>query len=453
MNLKSAFSLLAAGMFLAACGADEVVNINDEAKEKATITLKVMDNHDGSAVANVSIYSAVDDESAATDEHGLSIWEKQELGDHVFRVSKDGYATILVNVFVDEKGQGNVARVPDVVQPVYMYKTGVSAKGTVLYTDNKGETKPAEGATVFATIDPTGLTVTFDQTEFTAKTDKNGEYSFKDLPEGVAFDISVGQKEIDKSKYTLTNGTRIGGASYRAGDVVNANIVRMELVTAQLVPVSNNLSKIDTNTAVTLNFSTTLSGDSLKSKDNSIVVYNSAGDSMMVTLALTSDKKGVTIKPTGGNWVKGKRYFIEGYVFSTDGVKIANKIDTSFVVSTGKAASAPAALEKLAATVTDAGGFYGFVTEITWKAPSSVKDILGYEVWYKTKTTGGFVYFDKYSIGSSSVEGAKLSIYLDINASVDDAIEIVVLPVNTDGVAASFDKTTPAKTKIRDSSI
>ena len=50
MNLKSAFALLAAGTFLVACGADEVVNVNDEAKDKATITLKVMDNHDGSAV-------------------------------------------------------------------------------------------------------------------------------------------------------------------------------------------------------------------------------------------------------------------------------------------------------------------------------------------------------------------------------------------------------------------
>ena len=50
MNLKSAFALLAAGTFLVACGADEVVNVNDEAKDKATITLKVMDNHDGSAI-------------------------------------------------------------------------------------------------------------------------------------------------------------------------------------------------------------------------------------------------------------------------------------------------------------------------------------------------------------------------------------------------------------------
>ena len=129
MNLKSAFALLAAGTFLAACGADEVVNINDEAKDKATITLKVMDNHDGSAIEGATVYSVVDDESVKSDELGLSIWEKQVLGTHAFQISKEGYATILTAVTLDEQGQGNVARVGDKIVPVEMYKTGVTASG------------------------------------------------------------------------------------------------------------------------------------------------------------------------------------------------------------------------------------------------------------------------------------------------------------------------------------
>lgn len=441
MNIKSALALLAAGAFMVACS-DEVVNINDEAKDKATITIKVMDNHDGSAIAEASVYSVVDDETEVTDEFGLAVWKKQVLGDHYFQISKDGYATILANVPLAEQGQGNVARVGDVVQPVYMYKNGVNAKGTVLYTDEKGNSNAASGVTVYAS-----LPANFVPSELTAETDKNGEYSFKDLPEGVQIAISVGQATIDKKSYTLSGGAKVIDDTYRAGDAVNVDIVRMKQVAAQLVPVSNNLDKIDTSTAVTLNFSTTLVADSLKSKW--LVVYNSDGDKVMVTLALTSDKKGVTIKPASGKWLKGKRYYIEGYVFSTDGVKIENEIDEDFVVSAGKSGNAPAALAGQKATVTESD-YYGLVTEITWTAPSSVKDIAAYQVWYKTKNTGAFVFYDDYSIGSSAVEGAKLTIYLNISdADVGDEIEIAVLPVNASGDAAAFDKTTPAKTKIR----
>jgi hypothetical protein len=115
MNLKSAFALLAAGTFLVACGADEVVNINDEAKDKASITLKVIDNHDGSAIEGASVLSIVDNKSKTSDKNGLVVWKSQVLGDHAFQVSKDGYATILVEENLAEQGQGNVARVGDAI--------------------------------------------------------------------------------------------------------------------------------------------------------------------------------------------------------------------------------------------------------------------------------------------------------------------------------------------------
>ena len=385
MNLKSAFSLLAAGMFLVACGADEVVNINDEAKEKATITLKVMDNHDGSAVAGASIYSAVDEKTAATDENGLSIWKKQVLGDHVFRVSKDGYASILVEVFVDEKGQGNVARVPDVVQPVYMYKTGVSAKGTVLYTDDQGNKKAVEGATVFATIDPANnpwLVATFDQTEFSTKTDKNGEYSFKDLPEGVVIDISVGQKEIDKSKYVLAGATQVGGQTYRAGDAINVPLVSMVKNAAALSLVSTNLSKVDTNTTLSLTFSTDLAADSIKGK---WFVENENGSDVLVTVALT-DKRTITIKPASGKWTKGEEYEIYGVAYSTEGsawrtTALANGLE--FTPGSGSTAKAPEQVTKFKAAYDDTSSIYPKVA-FSWTSPKANTNVTAYRLYYQT---------------------------------------------------------------------
>ena len=403
MNLKSAFSLLAAGMFLAACGADEVVNINDEAKEKATITLKVMDNHDGSAVAGASIYSAVDEKTAATDEKGLSIWKKQVLGDHVFRVSKDGYASILVEVFVDEKGQGNVARVPDVVQPVYMYKTGVSAKGTVLYTDDQGNKKAVEGATVFATINPANnpwLTAIFDQTEFSTKTDKNGEYSFKDLPEGVVFDVSVGQKEIDKSKYILTGAAapQFGGQTYRAGDAINVALVSMTKNAAALSLVSTNLSKVDTNTTISLTFSTDLAADSIKGK---WFVEDDNGYEVLVTVSL-NDKRTITIKPASGKWTKGEEYEIYGVAYSTEGspwstTALANGLE--FTPGTGSTAKAPEQVTKFKAVVDDPDATYPEIV-FSWTSPKANTNVTAYRLYYQTDKMNDIRQYNDISIAN-----------------------------------------------------
>ena len=442
MNLKSAFSLLAAGMFLAACGADEVVNINDEAKEKATITLKVMDNHDGSAVADASIYSAVDDETETSDEQGLSIWEKQVLGDHVFRVSKEGYATILVGVVVDEKGQGNVARVPDGVQPVYMYKTGVSVSGTVLYTDDQGETKAASGVTVFATITAANnpwLVATFDQTEFTAKTDKNGAYSFKDLPEGVAFDISVGQTTIDGLRYNA-GVTKVGSANYRAGDAINTPMVKMAITAPALDKVSDNLGKLDTNSAITLTFSSELIADSLEDK---WYVVDGSNDLEMVKATLSSDKKTITIKLIDGTWSKSTIYSLYGVAYSKDG-ETCTITGEQFSVNSAKA-NVPAKVKGFAAAK-DADDPDDYIN-LTWTAPSTKDRVNDYEVWYKTdlmnsfKEMGGMWYDDDDAF---DLKKPMIQVYVSRLLGAE-SVQFKLVACNADGCSEATDATKALK--------
>lgn len=429
MNLKSAFALLAAGTFLAACGADEVVNINDEAKDKATITLKVMDNHDGSAIEGATVYSVVDDESVKSDELGLSIWEKQVLGTHAFQISKEGYATILTAVTLGEQGQGNVARVGDEIVPVKMYKTGVTASGTVLYTDDKGNRVAAKEVTVYAS-----LPSSFVPSELSTKTDKNGEYKFENLPEGVEIDISVGQITIDKKTYAGAAVETIGGPTYRAGDAVSVAIIDMDKVAGQLVAVSNNLDEIDTTTSLKLTFSTELVADSVKGKWS----VTKGSNDVIVTASLGDDKKSIVIKPFSGKWTNGSSYSVSGVVYSTDGAK--KTVSESFTVGSKSASGTPDNVSDLKAAQSKSDEDY---VVLTWKAPKTA--FSNYVLYYKTDKMADFIVLDDYISNLSD----DYEIYVGSSAFSDvKTISFILRTESSAGVLSDATKAPKAEYKV-----
>ena len=429
MNLKSAFALLAAGTFLAACGADEVVNINDEAKDKATITLKVMDNHDGSAIEGATVYSVVDDDSVKSDELGLSIWEKQVLGTHAFQISKEGYATILTAVTLGEQGQGNVARVGDEIVPVKMYKTGVTASGTVLYTDDKGNRVAAKEVTVYAS-----LPSSFVPSELSTKTDKNGEYKFENLPEGVSVDISVGQITIDKKTYAGAAVETIGGPTYRAGDAVSVAIIDMDKVAGQLVAVSNNLDEIDTTTSLKLTFSTELVADSVKGKWS----VTKGSNDVIVTASLGDDKKSIVIKPFSGKWTNGSSYSVSGVVYSTDGAK--KTVSESFMVGSKSASGTPDNVSDLKAAQSKSDEDY---VVLTWKAPKTA--FSNYVLYYKTDKMADFIVLDDYISNLSD----DYEIYVGSSAFSDvKTISFILRTESSAGVLSDATKAPKAEYKV-----
>lgn len=427
MKLKSAFALLAAGTFLVACS-DEVVNVNDEAKEKATITFRVVDTHTGAPIADAEVYSVDDEKSDATDELGLSVWKKQVLGSHLFQVSKEGYATILTGANLVEQGQGNVARVGDEIVNVEMKKTGVTAKGTVLYPNEDGDMVAAKGVTVYAFLGDQ-----FVPSEVSATTDANGEYKFKDLPEGTAITISVGQETIGKYKYTVVGNVNIGSATNRAGDVLNVNVINMTKAASQVFAVSNNLSQISETTPVKLTFSSELVADSVTNSHWSVYA---GGKQVLVTVSLT-DKKTITIKPFSGKWTDNGHYSIEGYAFSQEGA--ATEYYATFDVGGKTSTTAPANVTNLKAETDDSSLYYTYVV-LSWTAPKKVDDINEYQVYYKTnsKDMQDFVFYRSYDL--YDIDENSISISLS-NLSFGDATKItfVVLPVNRDGVPANIE--------------
>lgn len=417
MRLKYAFSLVTAAALLAACDST-VTNTNDDAKAEGNITIMVVDNHSGAALSGATVYSVTDDKAVVGDSLGRSVWKKRALGDHSFQVSKDGYATVHTQVNLAEQGQGDVPRVGDVVQTVPMYKAGVLAKGIVLYNDDKGKLNAASKATVYANLPPQ-----FVPCELSTQTNDKGEYSFDNLPEGVEIDISVGQELIDSKKYVGDAVLTIGGASYRAGDLINVGTINLVKTSAQIVKVADNTSEIDTVSDVTFTFAAELEADSVNVSKWTVT---KGGNDVLVTVALSSDKRTVSITPYTEKWTKGSTYSVRGTVYSVDGS--SSTVSASFTVGGGSTGSSarPGNVDGLKITEDPD---YTYYIHLSWNEAKG--DVYRYNIYRKTNLVNDFAFY-------TSTADTTYRIDLDdFTSSVTD-VYYIVLPVNDDGVEADI---------------
>ena len=417
MRLKYAFSLVTAAALLAACDST-VTNTNDDAKAEGNITIMVVDNHSGAALSGATVYSVTDDKAVVGDSLGRSVWKKRALGDHSFQVSKDGYATVHTQVNLAEQGQGDVPRVGDVVQTVPMYKAGVLAKGIVLYNDDKGKLNAASKATVYANLPPQ-----FVPCELSTQTNDKGEYSFDNLPEGVEIAISVGQELIDSKKYVGDAVLTIGGASYRAGDLINVGTINLVKTSAQIVKVADNTSEIDTVSDVTFTFAAELEADSVNVSKWTVT---KGGNDVLVTVALSSDKRTVSVTPYTEKWTKGSTYSVRGTVYSVDGS--SSTVSASFTVGGGSTGSSarPGNVDGLKITEDPD---YTYYIHLSWNEAKG--DVYRYNIYRKTNLVNDFAFY-------TSTADTTYRIDLDdFTSSVTD-VYYIVLPVNDDGVEADI---------------
>lgn len=425
MRLKYAFSLVTAAALLAACDSTVTnTNSNDDAKAEGNITILVVDNHSGAALSGASVYSVTDDKAVVGDSLGRSVWKKRALGDHSFQISKDGYATVHTLVNLAEQGQGDVPRVGDVVQTVPMYKAGVQAKGLVLYTDDKGKLNPAVKATVYA-----NLPQQFVPCELSKETNDKGEYSFDNLPEGVEITISVGQEVIDSKKYVGDAVIPIGGASYRAGDLVNVNTINLVKTSAQVVKVADNTSEIDTVSDVKFTFAAELEKDSVNTSKWSVT---KGGNDVLFSVSLTDGARTVAISPYSGKWTKGSTYTVRGTVYSVDGSSAS--VNTTFTVgATSVSAAKPSKVTGLKITEDED---YSYYIHLSWDA--SKEDVYRYNIYYKSNVSNDFVYV---TYTTSTTYRIDLD---DFSSSVKE-VYYIVLPVNDDGVEGDIEGASSVK--------
>ncbi len=406
MNFKY-LVLFSAILALFACGDNSITNINDEAKEKGDISFLVLDRT-GEALDSVKIQRITDGKTLVTDEFGYSIWKKMEIGTHLYLLSKEGYAPIRYTVNLKDEGKGSVARVPDITQKVVMQKLGATIQGTVMYRD------PSSNNLIAASNIPVILSFVngnFSVTEVVVKTDKNGEYVFKDLPENSSASISIPQTSIEKQFYALS--TDIQATIDRANEVQNMSISVLSLIAKNLSLIKSNLSEIDASTPLSLSFSSELDKDSIHSK---WTVLTSSGIPVLTSVSL-EDSKEISIEPVSGKWEKGEIYTVTGTAYNLEGGTVS--VAQNF--SVGKSATSAPGQVKGLEVIDD----YPYV-EITWEAPEG--DVTGYDIYYMTNSMKDYLRLTSTANTTFRVLETNL-----IDFITDTSVKIIVLPYNNHG--------------------
>lgn len=419
MKFKSLMFMTAATI-LAGCstftGEETIISVNDEAKPKGTVYLRITEANTGKALDSVSVECLINQKTETSDENGIAVFSGNTIGEYAYMVSKKGYASMKVYATVSEEGKGDVARVPDVIREVSLNRNGVSVSGTVMMMENGTSNRIAaeEVTVVLHYSDPA-----IYPAEISTKTDKTGAYEFTDLPEDVKFVISVPQTEY--KSLTYGSGTDATVDAHRVNEKASAGIITLNVIGVKPILVSTNLTDLDTTSSIKLNFSTMLEEDSVSTSWTVRKGSCSSGSDVLVSASLDENGKTVVIKSVSGKW-NMDNYCVAGTAYSIDG--------TYVTVSESFSAGVTESSAERPSNATDVKMTYDSGADeltLTWKAPK--EDIDGYKIYYKTDRMADFVYFGSADYDDESYV---VDVYYDLPSDIDE-VSFYVLPYVYDG--------------------
>jgi len=395
MKLKFAFGIATAAMLLVGCGDDSVTNINDEAKAKGQMTLKIIDSNTGVAIDSAEVFSLIDGKSFYSDTNGVTSWKKKDIGTYEYTVTKEGYATRTVKVDLMENGEGNIARVEDKMVDVRMYKLGVSVKGTVLLADPQtGNQSAAEKATVVLKYADSFIV----PQEVETVTNSSGVFEFEDLAEGLEYTVSVPQYAKKSFTYAY-DGSKNVLEALRSGEQKTLEQITMKIVGLAPELINDNIKAVDVADSVKMTFSVALLADSVPNAwrvyKNSRAVdgeYCSEGSEVLVTASLGDDNKTIKISPVSNLWSKLSSYCLVGSVITKEGYEL--EVAKTFVP--GSAVSKPENVEKPTATP-----YYDDYIQLTWEAKDEAAK--GYRLFFRTDKSADYVEFENWYTGVDSL--------------------------------------------------
>ncbi len=415
MKLKFAFGIATAAMLFVGCGDDSVTNINDEAKAKGQVTLKIVDSNTGVAIDSAEVYSLVNGKSMFSDAKGVAAWKKNDIGTYEYTITKEGYATRTVTVDLLENSKGDMARVEDKVIEVPMYKIGVSVKGTVLLANPQtgNQDAAAKVTVILKYTDPFII-----PQEVETITDKSGVYEFEDLAEGLAYTVSVPQY-VNKSFTYAYDGSKNIMDALRSGEKKTLEQITMSIVGLKPELIKSNFKTVDVADSVQMTFSVALDADSVA---NAWKVYKNgceSGTEVLVTASLGSDNKTISVAPVSKEWTKLASYCLVGSVFSKEGRVFP--VDSVIFVP-GSAVSQPENVKTPTAVA-----YYDDYIQLSWDALES--EVKGFKIFYKTNNTADYVEYLKWPgefgvnslpVDSTKCRSAETSYYSECEEKIEE---------------------------------
>ncbi len=328
MRIAKTLAAFAGMALFFACSDDTTtvkVDATDESKTLADVAFNTLAAYDNELLDSVVVVE-LDSKAKQVSKNGRVLFEGLTPGEHLFRVSKNGYADLIVTVSMDHDASSpDMPILRDEVRTVHMYRAGLTVKGQVRREMADETHAAAENANVLL-IPDAPMEGEWATTSYAAVTDKKGLYEFTDIPEIAEYTVTV---EVH---------TDAQGRTWYPADVINAEHAPSDLVdTLTAVILTHDKPKyvIDRTNYATLGekeaFKAVFSNpvDTVFTVKNPPIVANlTQDDTVAVTWKWSADGHVLSVSPLSGQWHLTDEYMlhVNGYVDAygqalTDSVK------------------------------------------------------------------------------------------------------------------------------------
>jgi hypothetical protein len=201
MNKILIILVLSVFALLYSCGDDAQSN---QSAEDGSLYITVQDAYNGNLLADAK--ATLGSTESTTDNTGRAMF-KLQAGTRTLLVEKENYASVRKFLGTDDRASGGVSIVSDRYESVPLYPATARLKGTLYYTNSKGQSVPMPEVPI--RIDFTGGNLA--TTSYSCgKTNDKGEYECENLPA-----INIGGYTV----YSL--GVEIDGVIYAPAELGN----------------------------------------------------------------------------------------------------------------------------------------------------------------------------------------------------------------------------------------
>lgn len=358
--LKSAI-VLTGVVALAGCS-DVAKTENTSVRSSADLIVSVKDLAYGNAIDSVSVtlLNVNKKNKTVVSTNGKAVFKDIPVGGYQIQLERDGYASMVCYTGIGLAAAEDTPIAANTTEIVEMPKSGATLSGTA-FIDSLGSKIAASGAVISASLSLSSG-CDFLTSTVSATTDKNGVYTFENLPEKVS--VTVSGKAFEKNSSVYTSNSQ--NATLEEAGTPNTAL----FTTYSIATTFNHIvaSEIEPDAPIVVIFNNSVD----VSRSSQITV-----DDQLITTKWSNSNKTLTITPAvGSSWGEpGDNLSLDFTVFASGASSDYTRSETIKITNT-------------AAEV-----------NLSWDATKNAEK---YEVYRKKSTEDNFIMIDDFTATSTA---------------------------------------------------
>ncbi len=390
---------------------------NEEAKTSGSIDITIKDINTLMGIDSAKISWTLNgtNDSRFTDSLGNATISGFPRGVYLFKIEKDGYASVQSYV-VDfySTGENAMPVLGDYDTTLLLHPKTISIQGIVKKQDTEGNITPQAGVIVDLQLDKA---YGFEQISLIDTTDANGSYQFDSIPEQ-SFTYSVSTRTFQVAGYPYQRVTLTQLMGLKSGEIVVMEPA-IAGIDANPFQVDSYTREIGTSDTLSIIFSDTI--DITKIRKGDIIVQNGMPTTIAADYSFNVDNKTLKLFPAKATWGERGDYSFTVNLTSLTG----NTLNAPYTFSVLDLATATPASSLIAFQAAD--------TLIDYNTPSlnllwpQVANAAGYDIFLKQKDEDNFVKYQNVANGTDTLVNVT---GLDYTAGNDNTFMVVSYTAN-----------------------